>query len=151
MKTQICSPTGIPMPIVTLNRSIIVACSVFALATQQPLITTALFAVLLPASLFGRRASLIYGLGQRLLAQQIAKPNVIFEDAQTQRFNNIIATLLLAFAQIAFFVQNMVLGWLFIGMILVAASVALLGFCIGCFIYFQFRLNRYRLINWMTK
>ncbi len=151
MKTQVCSSDGIPIPIVTLNRSIIVTSAVLALLTQQPLVITALFALLLPASLFGRRASLIYWLGQQLLAKQIAQPDTLIEDSQTQRFNNILATLLLGFAQLAFLMQNPTLGWTFVGMVLVAATVALLGFCIGCFFYYQFRLNQYRLVQWMTK
>lgn len=139
------------MPIVTLNRSLIVAGAGLTLLTQQPLISTALFALLLPATLFGRRASLVYWLGQRLLARQIAQPDVLIEDPQTQRFNNLLATLMLGFAQLAFVIQNPALGWVFIGMVLVAATVALLGFCVGCFIYYQFRLNRYRLVQWVTK
>lgn len=139
------------MPIVTLNRSLIVAGAGLTLLTQQPLISAVLFALLLPATLFGRRASLVYWLGKRLLARQIAQPDVLIEDPQTQRFNNLLATLMLGFAQLAFVIQNPALGWVFIGMVLVAATVALLGFCVGCFIYYQFRLNRYRLVQWVTK
>ena len=139
------------MPIVTLNRSLIVAGAGLTLLTQQPLISAVLFALLLPATLFGRRASLVYWLGQRLLARQIAQPDVLIEDPQTQRFNNLLATLMLGFAQLAFVIQNPALGWVFVSMVLVAATVALLGFCVGCFIYYQFRLNRYRLVQWVTK
>lgn len=139
------------MPIVTLNRSIIVTSAVLALLTQQSLIITALFALLLPASLFGRRASPIHWFGRQLLAKQIAQPHTLIEDPQTQRFNNILATLLLGFAQLAFLMQNPALGWAFVGMVLVAATVALLGFCVGCFFYYQFQLNRYRLVQWITR
>ncbi len=139
------------MPIVTLNRSLIVTGAALALLTQQPLISTALFALILPAAILGRRASLVYWLGKRLLARQIAQPDVLIEDPQTQRFNNILATLMLGFAQLAFVIQNPALGWVFVGMVLVAATVALLGFCVGCFIYYQLRLNRHRLVQWATK
>ena len=63
------------------------------------------------------------------------------------RFNNLIATLLLGFAQVAFILGAPVVGWALALMVAVAASVALAGFCVGCFIYYQFRLQRYRVFG----
>jgi hypothetical protein len=67
---QLCED-GIPLPIVKLNRWSIVIVISIGILQQQPLWTTGLFLVLLPASVFGRRASLIYFIGRKLLASQI--------------------------------------------------------------------------------
>lgn len=136
---------GIPQPIVTLNRATLVAGILLGLIFRQPLFTTALFLLLLPAVLFGQRASAIFFVGRRLLARRIAGAER--EDARMQRFNNTIAVVLLGAAQVAFLAGLPVVGWACAAMVLAAASVALAGFCVGCFLYTQFKLNRYRLFG----
>lgn len=136
---------GIPMPIVKLNRWTLFVGVVAALLLQAPLVTTALFVILLPATLFGPRGSLIYAVGSRLFAARI--PLAEREDAQLQRFNNSIATTLLGLAQIAFLLGHSVLGYALAGAVAVASGVAIAGFCVGCFLYYQFKLNRFRLIG----
>lgn len=136
---------GIPLPIVKLNRWTLVIGIVAGLITQQPLWTAALFVIVLLAVLFGRRWSLVYQVGQRVLARQIATAER--EDRRLMRFNNTIAVLLLGAAQIAFVLGVPVVGWVLAGMVALAASIALAGFCVGCFLYFQFKLNRTRLFG----
>lgn len=133
---------GIPYPIVRLNRIVILASVVIALVTQQPLVLTALFLVLLPAAVFGRRGSLIYSIGSRLFAREILTAPK--EEKHTQRFNNIIATVFLAISNLGFFGGSAVVGWAFAIGVAAAATVALLGFCVGCFIFYQFKLGKRR-------
>jgi hypothetical protein len=38
-------------------------------------------------------------------------------------------------------------GWFLALMVAAAASIALAGFCIGCFLYYQFKLQRFRLFG----
>lgn len=133
---------GIPLPIVRLNRIVLAAGVVIALVLNQPLITTVLFLLILPAALFGRRASLIYHVGWRIFARQI--PTAPTEDFRVQRFNNLIAATLLGAAQVAFALGAPIAGWALSLAVAIAATVALLGFCLGCFLYYQFRLQRYR-------
>jgi len=135
----------IPLPIVKLNRWTLVLGITLALVIQQPLITTILFAILFPATLFGQRGSLIFQTGKRIFAKQI--PGAPLEDRRLQRFNNSIATVLLGGAQIAFIFNAPIVGWVFSIMVAIAAGVALLGFCVGCFLYFQFKINRFRLFG----
>lgn len=135
----------IPLPIVKLNRWVLVVGIAAGLVLRQPLITTALFLVLLPAALFGQKASLIFRLGQALFARQI--PTAEREDHRLQRFNNTIATTLLGLAQVAFALGMPVLAWACALAVALAAGVAIAGFCVGCFLYYQFKLNRYRLLN----
>jgi hypothetical protein len=130
------------MPIVTLNRATLVVGIVAGILLQQPLFTSALFLILLPAVLGGQRWSPIAALGRRLFARQI--PRAEREDRRLMRFNNMIAFVLLGLAQVAFVAGLPVVGWALALMVAVAASIALAGFCVGCFLYYQLRLNRYR-------
>lgn len=136
---------GIPMQIVTLNRSILTFGILLALITQQVWLTTLLFVILLPATLFGKQFSLIYHLGNLLFSKQ--NQNAKYEDASLQRFNNTIATTLLGLAQIFFLFNQPVIGWIFASMVMVASGVALLGFCVGCYLYYQFKIQRYKIFG----
>jgi hypothetical protein len=133
---------GIPMPIVNLNRWTVIAAVVAALAFRQPLVTTALFAILAPAALFGSRASVIFHIGRRLFSKlnQTAEK----EDRRLMRFNNTLAAVMLAAAQVCFALRIALLGWLFSCAVALAAAIALAGFCVGCFLFFRFKMMRYR-------
>lgn len=136
---------GIPLPIVTLNRAFLTFGILIALLTDQIWITTLIFIIILPAAVLGKRYSLIYHLGSKLLAKQII--NSDYEDAALQRFNNTIAASLLAFSQLFFMINQAIVGWVFAGMVMVASGVALLGFCVGCFLYYQFKIQRYKIFG----
>lgn len=136
---------GIPMPIVTLNRAILTFGILFALLTQQTWLTTILFLILLPTTLLGKQYSIIYWIGSWLFRKKIVAST--YEDAGLQRFNNTIATTLLGFAQIFFLFGQSIVGWVFASMVMLASGVALLGFCVGCFLYYQFKIQRYRIFR----
>ena len=133
------------MPIVRLNRWVLVAGIVVGLLLQQPLFTTLLFLILLPAVVVGQRMSLIFQVGKRLFARRL--PTAEREDRRLMRFNNSIALVLLGLAQVAFLLGAPLVGWVLAGLVAVAAGIALAGFCVGCFIYYQLKLNRYRLLG----
>ncbi len=140
---------AVPLPIVRLNRVILLVGVLIGLSLRQPLVTTALLVVLAPTVVVGARGSLIVALGRRLLAAQIDAAFAVgdVEDRRLMRFNNTIAVVLLALAQGAFLLGAMALGWALALAVAAAAAVALAGFCVGCFLYYQLRLNRYRLFN----
>jgi hypothetical protein len=133
------------VPVVKLNRWVLLTGVAAALLFRQPLITTALFLLLLPAVIFGRRASLIFFAGEHLLTEK--NRNAAREDPGLMRFNNSIALILLGGAQIAFLAGTPAAGWILSGIVAVAAAIALAGFCFGCFLYYQFNLQRYRLFG----
>jgi hypothetical protein len=139
----------IPLPIVKLNRWVLVVGVISGLLLQQPLFTTVLFVVVLSAVLFGRRGSLIFQVGKRLFAKRntAALRADAVEDPRLMRFNNTIAAVLLGGAQLAFLLGFDVIGWLLSATVAIAAGVALAGFCLGCFLYFRYRMNRYRLFG----
>ncbi|MEZ4524455.1 MAG: DUF4395 domain-containing protein [Desulfobacterales bacterium] len=136
---------GIPMPIVTVNRWMLLFGILLGLFTLQPWITTLLFFILLAAVLGGPKFSLPVLIGQKFFADQI--PAAEKEDFRLARFNNTIALSLLGLAQICFLFSLPFLGWMFSLMVALAAGIAIGGFCVGCFLYFQFKMLRYRLLG----
>ncbi len=136
---------GVPAPIVKLNRWVLLIGIAASVVLQQPLGITLLFLLLLPAVLFGQRWSPIAALGRVLFADAIATAER--EDRRLTRFNNGIAVLLLGSAQLAFALGLPVVGWVIALMVAGAAAVALSGFCVGCFLYYQLKLQRYRLFG----
>jgi hypothetical protein len=139
----------IPKPTIALGHAVTVAGIVAGLLLQQPLLTTLLAAILLPAVAFGPRASLYVHLGARLLARRNAAARAAghVEDRRLVRFNNTLALSLLAPAQAAFLLGAPAVGWALVLALAVAAGSSLAGFCLGCFLYHQFRLNRARLLG----
>lgn len=135
---------SIPLPIVRLNRVTIVVGVGLAYVLHAPLITTALFVIVALAAAFGRRASLIYQVGSRVLPAAVGREG---EDPSLMRFNNALAALFLGVAQLAFALHAPLVGWIFAGFTALAAVVALAGFCFGCYLFYQFKLNRSRLFG----
>jgi len=140
---------AIPHPIVTVNRVMLLGGVAIAFLTQQPWITTLLLAILIAAVTFGPKGSLPFQVGSRLLAGRVRNAIATgeVEDRRLMRFNNTIAIVLLALAQVAFLLGASVVGWVFSGMVALAAAVALAGFCVGCFLYYRLRLLQHR---WAT-
>lgn len=66
------------------------------------------------------------------------------EDAGQQRFNSTIASLCLGGGVSGFAAGLPVVGYIFTVMVALASFAAILGFCIGCFIHFQWNQYVYR-------
>ncbi|PPA68426.1 DUF4395 domain-containing protein [Jeotgalibacillus proteolyticus] len=66
------------------------------------------------------------------------------EDRDDQRFNQLIATFFLGGGFISYAAGWMTLAYAFTIMVAVAASVAILGFCVGCFIRYQWKQWQFR-------
>ena len=136
---------GVPIPIVRLTRWMLVLGVSSAFVAQQPALLTLLFVLLVPGVLFGQRWSPIMTVGRWLFGARLAEAER--EDRRVMRFNNLIALFLLGAAQGALVLGATVLGWLLALLVAGAAAVALAGFCIGCFLYYQYQLQRYRLLG----
>ncbi len=61
------------------------------------------------------------------------------EARELLRFNNLLAILFLVGAILSFSFGLTLTGYIFTGMLTVAVVLALSGFCLGCFIYFQYK------------
>jgi hypothetical protein len=129
----------IPQPLVRTNQWIIFLSVLLSLFMQQYWI------LLIP---------LLAGLGgllfqwnpiMKLASLFLQKPRKEYrqEDWDQQQFNQIIAVVCLAVGSISFFLNWTIVGYIFTIMVWVASIVAILGFCIGCFIRFQWKRYQY--------
>lgn len=66
------------------------------------------------------------------------------EDVTQQKFNSCIAIFCLAGGLTSFLIGWTAVGYIFTAMVAVASFIAILGFCIGCFIFFQLKQYKYR-------
>jgi Domain of unknown function (DUF4395) len=126
---------SIPRPLVQLNQWFIVSTVAISWVFQIEYILLLPFLVGMSALLF--KYNPVIKAGKLFLKKEPSSYPP--EDADQQQFNNIIAVSCLGAAII-----SSLAGWstgvyIFSGMVFVAASVALAGFCIGCFIRFQWK------------
>ncbi|WP_163100801.1 DUF4395 domain-containing protein [Peribacillus alkalitolerans] len=69
------------------------------------------------------------------------------EDWEQQQFNQKIAVSCLLVAFVAFLIGWNTVGYIFSIIVALAAFVAILGFCVGCFMHYQWKRYMYRRAN----
>ncbi|PLR78437.1 DUF4395 domain-containing protein [Bacillus sp. V3-13] len=130
----------IPRPLVRLNQSVIAASVLLTWLTGQ----IWLLAIPLIAGLCG----LLFGVNpiMKIGSTFLKKPysQYIPEEYDQQQFNQIIAVICLTGALIGYAAGWNIIGHIFSAMVALASVVALLGFCIGCFIRYQWLQYRHR-------
>lgn len=133
-------PLSIPRPLVRLNQSFI-----FIFATMFIVSANWLFlAVPLLAGLMG----LLFKFNPVIKAGKpfLKKPlnTYIPEDAEQQQFNQKIAVTLLTISLLAHISAIQWLANTAAIMVALASLIAILGFCIGCFVRYQWKQFQYR-------
>lgn len=130
----------IPKPFVMINQWTIVISVIISLITQTAWI------LLIP--LVANISSLLIGSHPILVVAKrfLSKPanQYIQEDYAQLRFNQWLAVGFLLVASISFLLNWSILFNTAAIMVGLAASIALAGFCIGCFVRFQFQQWNYR-------
>ncbi|WP_078381685.1 DUF4395 domain-containing protein [Sutcliffiella halmapala] len=130
----------IPKPLVTVNQWFIL------LTVAISLLTGFYFLLLLP--LLAGLSGLLTGYNPvlKIASKFLAKPpsSYIQEDKAQLQFNQTIAVSCLALSLIGFYTGYTIIGFAFSIMVGLASGVALLGFCVGCFIRFQWQQYQYR-------
>lgn len=138
--TSATKPLSIPRPLVRLNQWTIL------LSVILTWITGLYWILLLPllANLSGvlLKVNPIIKIGRNFLKKD--PKSYIPEDVEQQRFNSTIATACLTLAFIGFAASIQWLAYTFSIMVAIASFVAILGFCVGCFIHFQINQFNYR-------
>ncbi len=129
-----------PRPLVQTNRAFLVITILAALVFNKTLLVIPLVTGLLSLAL---RWNPVMAISRSFLRK--SPPDYRQEDPSDQRFNQGIATVLLTLAIGAFLFGAPIPGYIFSGMVVLAAGVALLGFCIGCYLHFQIRQWKYKL------
>jgi hypothetical protein len=128
----------VPMRYVKANQTGIVLFVILSFVINQPLLLGALWIIQVAGLASGGKLNLFV-----LIAKLILKGKGTETQAfELQRFNNSLAVLFLSLALISVALSWQVAGYVFSVMLLAAASAALLGYCIGCTVYFWYKQLR---------
>ncbi|GAE24539.1 hypothetical protein JCM9140_475 [Halalkalibacter wakoensis JCM 9140] len=130
---------GIPKPLVQTNQLFIVMTVLLSMFLSFWILLIPFFIGVI--TLLTKKNPIML-IGKKFLKKPSKK--YILEDPAQQLFNQWIATICLGLSFLFFFLESVVLGYVFSIMVLLAAGIALLGFCIGCTI-------RYRYLMWKHK
>lgn len=133
----------IPIPFIRTNQIGIVVLVVLAILLQQPALIAVLWAVEVITLWRGIKVNIFVQLASPFLKNRIQGAET--EAAELSRFNNSIAVTLLTLSLLAFWLDPS--GWsgyIAAGLVAIAAFVAICGFCVGCFLYYQFKRLRRR-------
>ena len=125
-----------PLRYVKANQTGIVTFVIIGLALQQPWVIAALWVIQIVGLLTEGRFNPFVAVAERLFP---VKGSFETQAVVLQRFNNTLAILFLTISLILFAVGWQVAGIVVSLMLAGAAGAALLGYCIGCTIYFQFK------------
>ena len=138
------NPKDVPIPVLNFSRWVYFIILVSGIVLQKPWETSILLVLLLPVILFGKKWNIIGRVGKSLLASRIQ--GSLYEDRRLIQFNNILLVIMLILAQIAFVTGNNIIGWVITSMAIAATVLALAGYCVGCFLYYKFKLYKYRFL-----
>ncbi|WP_254871230.1 DUF4395 domain-containing protein [Bacillus sp. Marseille-Q1617] len=131
---------SIPKPLVDLNQWFIVSFVILSWVLQLPWLLWIPFFAVLSGALF--KFNPVMKIGRLFLKNEVNSYRP--EDAGQQRFNAVIAAGCLGTALLCELLHWRIGFYLFSGMVLLAASIALAGFCIGCFIRYQWQRQQYK-------
>ncbi|MEC0183174.1 DUF4395 domain-containing protein [Paenibacillus peoriae] len=134
---------SIPRPLVRANQWVIVLSVVFTWITGVYWV----LAIPLVAGLLGVIFNFNPVMRVAKLFLKKSPSSYMQEDRGQQRFNQLLAVFFLLVAWVGFIFQWSIVAYVFSAMVLVAAVVAILGFCIGCFILYQWSQYQYRRKN----
>jgi len=130
----------IPKPLVMANQWTIVSTVIIALLTQT------VWILLIP--LIANLSSLLTGFHPILTVVKrfLVKPanQYIQEDYAQLRFNQWLAVGFLFIATVSFLLNWTILFNIATMMVGIAALIAIMGFCVGCFVRFQYQQWSYR-------
>ncbi|WCM59818.1 DUF4395 domain-containing protein [Paenibacillus polymyxa] len=132
--------SSIPRPLVRANQWVIVLSVVFTWITGG----YGLLVIPLIAGLLGVLFNFNPVMRIAKLFLKKSPSSYVQEDREQQRFNQLLAVFFLLVAWVGFMLQWSIVAYVFSAMVLVAALVAILGFCIGCFVLYQWSQYQYR-------
>jgi hypothetical protein len=140
MEDKMKQVNSIPRPLVRLNQLSIALCSILFILTSNRDILLFPIIVGLSSLLFDFNPLMV--VGKRFLTKPMNE--YIKEDKAQQRFNQILAVSMLVSSYISHLFGLSILSIVFAVMVFLASSIAIMGFCIGCFIHFQYHMWKYR-------
>ena len=132
----------IPKPLVQINQVFIVATALGGLLVH-PVILLLPFAVGV-YTLITKKNPIIQ-FSRRFLKKSVASYQQ--EDKEQQLFNQWIATICLGLALLSFFFGVQLAGYAFSSMVVAAAGIALMGYCIGCTVRYRYMMWKHNRTN----
>lgn len=130
---------SIPKPLVQLNQLFIVITVLIALLAAKWLL---LLPFLIGVVTLATKRNLVIMVGKKLLKKPASSYQM--EDRDQQLFNQWIATICIGVAFISFLMGYTLVGYVFSIMVILAAGVALMGYCIGCTIRYRYMMWKYK-------
>lgn len=126
-------PESIPRPLVRTNQWVIV------LSVIATWITGVYWILVIPLVAGALGVLFDFNPIMRLAKLFLRKPASAYipEEKAGQRFNQILAASFLLIALVAYSFQWTTLAYTFTALVAVAALVAIMGFCVGCFVRYQ--------------
>lgn len=128
----------VPMRYVKANQVGIVLFVLLSFVFNPIVVLGALWSIQVVGLASSGKLNLFVQIGKAVLTGKGTETQAV----EPQRFNNILAVLFLSLALISFSLGWVVAGYVFSVMLLAAASAALLGYCVGCTVYFWYKQAR---------
>lgn len=130
----------IPRPLVRMNQTFVATNAILYLLTSHLVFLVLPIIIGLTSVLINYNP--LFVIGKKFLKKPMF--DYIQEDKAQQRFNQILALSMFSLAFISFMINQMLLSYIFAIMVFLASTIALMGFCIGCFIHYQYHMWKYR-------
>ncbi|PQZ99024.1 MULTISPECIES: DUF4395 domain-containing protein [unclassified Paenibacillus] len=128
----------VPMRYVKANQVGIVLFVLLSFVFNPIVVLGALWSIQVVGLASSGKLNLFVHIGKAVLTGKGTEMQAV----ELQRFNNILAVLFLSLALISFSFGWVIAGYAFSVMLLAAASAALLGYCVGCTVYFWYKQLR---------
>lgn len=123
----------IPLPLVRSNQWTLVVTVLAAAAARQPALLLLPWGITVAGLAGGPRWQPVFRVARRAFWRRLA--DAPREDAATQRFNSLLAGVLLTVALVGSLLRLPAVTWVAAGAVALAAFVATRGFCVGCALY----------------
>ncbi len=127
----------IPVTLVKANQTMLVGLTILSILLQSSLLLGLTVAIVYGSLLFGQKAN-----PAMLFITKVIKKDLSNDDKEAvvlQRFNQTIAAVLLTIGFLLSIIWSHWGVWVPVGMVTIAASIALMGFCVGCYMYYQYK------------
>ena len=134
----------IPINYIRTNQVILAVLTLSSILLQSGWLLLVTFIFVIAPLLIGSKGNIAFHIAKRMFSKIKGGKT---EAAELQKFNQTIAATLLTIAVLVYFLTASWITWLFVGMVFVAVTVALMGYCVGCFFYFQWKKLNYNLKN----
>ena len=131
---------AIPRPLVRMNQTFVATKAILYLLTSHLVFLVLPIIIGLTSVLINYNP--LFVIGKKFLKKPMF--DYIQEDKAQQRFNQILALSMFSLAFISSIINQMLLSYIFAIMVFLASTIALMGFCIGCFIHYQYHMWKYR-------